>query len=192
MIKGNLISLKQINSAALTVQDELFKVGLWFEGSKLTDTEVHWCAVSPLSLYDANGFFIHGASAVQKILGFEPGNIYIPSLVLSQVFWQSRGSLRDVIRHEYAHSLAHYYPRIISKSDFKKAFGGEYYSIEPIKMESDAFITDYASTMPMEDFAETFMVYVRRKGIIHPSIKNKQLIKKWQYVSNIISLVNSE
>ena len=57
-------------------------------------------------------------------------------------------------------------------------------------MEKDAFISDYARTMPMEDFAETFMVYVRRKGIMPSSIKNKQLIKKWQYISNIISLIN--
>jgi hypothetical protein len=189
MIKGSIISLKQINSAAFTVQDELFKVGLWFEGCKLVDTEIYRCAVSPLSLYDANGFFIHGASPVQKILGFEPGHIYIPSFVLSQKFWQSRDSLRDVIRHEYAHSLAHYYPKLISKSEFKKTFGGVYYSYEPIKMEKDAFISDYARTMPMEDFAETFMVYVRRKGIMPSSIKNKQLIKKWQYISNLLSTI---
>ena len=190
MIKGSIISLKQINSAAFTVQDELFKVGLWYKGCKLVDTEIYRCPVSPLSLYDADGFFIHGASAVQKILGFEPGHIYIPSFVLSQTFWQSRASLRDVIRHEYAHSFAHHYPKLISKSDFKKTFGDEYYSYEPIKMEKDAFISDYARTMPMEDFAETFMVYVKRKGIMPSTIKNKLLIKKWQYIDSLIKLIN--
>lgn len=190
MINGSIISLKQINSAAFTVQDELFKVGLWFEGCKLVVTDIYRCAVSPLSLYNANGFFIHGASAMQKILGFEAGHIYVPSFVLSQTFWQSRDSLKDVIRHEYAHSLAHHYPKLILKSDFKKTFGGEYYSYEPIKMEKDAFITDYATVMPMEDFAETFMVYIRRKGNIPSTIKNKKLIKKWQYIDRLIYLIN--
>ena len=61
MINGSIISLKQINSAAFTVQDELFKVALWFEGYKLVVTDIYRCAVSPLSFYNANGFFIHGA-----------------------------------------------------------------------------------------------------------------------------------
>ena len=190
MIKGSIISLKQINSAAFTVQDELFKVGLWFEGSKLADTEIYWCALSPLSLSDADGFFTHCVSPVQKILGFEQGHIYIPSFVLSKKIWKKRGSIRDVIRHEYAHSFAHYYPKLISKSDFKNTFGDEYYTYEPIKMEKKAFISKYARIMPMEDFAETFMVYVKRKGVMPSTIKNKQLIKKWQYIDSLIKLIN--
>jgi hypothetical protein len=190
MIKKSIISLKQINSAASVVQDELFKVGLWFEGSKLAETEIYWCALSPLSLIDANGFFTHCVSPMQKILGFELGHIYIPSFVLSQKIWQKRGSIRDVIRHEYAHSLAHRYPKLISKSDFKKTFGGDYFSNDPIKMEKKAFISKYARRMPMEDFAETFMVYVWRNGLIPPTIKNVRLIKKWQYLDRLINLIN--
>jgi hypothetical protein len=57
-------------------------------------------------------------------------------------------------------------------------------------MEKKAFISKYARDMPMEDFAETFMVYVRRKGIMPSTIKNKQLIKKWQYISSLINLIN--
>lgn len=87
MIKKSIISLKQINSAASVVQDELFKVGLWFEGSKLAETEIYWCALSPLSLFDANGFFTHCVSPMQKILGFELGHIYIPSFLQSQKIW---------------------------------------------------------------------------------------------------------
>ena len=88
MIKKSIISLKLINSAAFTVQDELITVGLWFKGSTLVDTEIYCCALSPLSLSDADGFFTHCVSPVQKILGFEQGHIYIPSFVLSKKIWK--------------------------------------------------------------------------------------------------------
>lgn len=78
-------------------------------------------------------------------------------------FWQNRGSLKDIITHEYGHAIAHYYPElIVESSSFEKAFGGNYYDYNPVSMNSKSFISDYFKTMPMEDFAETFMVYVWR------------------------------
>ena len=48
----------------------------------------------------ASGIFTIGVSVMDKFQGFEEGHIYIPKWVLAQGFWQNRGSLRDVIRHE--------------------------------------------------------------------------------------------
>ena len=53
-------------------------------------------------------------------------------------------------------------------------------------MEDEAFLTEYAKTMPMEDFAETFMVFVRRKGIMPSTIKNTKLKKKWNFIAKKI------
>ena len=130
--------------------------------------------------------FYNWSIGMDKFQGFEEGHIYIPKWVLAQGIWQNRGSLRDVIRHEYGHALAHYYPEMIEHSkSFEKIFGGNYYSYVPTQMEREAFISKYASTLPMEDFAETFMVFVRRKGIIPANIINKKLLAKWKFIADL-------
>ena len=186
-----MISLKQTNSAALSVQRELFAVGLWYENTKLIKTNVYWSAMPCLGITDALGFFTIGVSFMNKIQGLEEGHIYIPKWVLSQGFNQNRGSLREIIRHEYGHAVAHYYPELIDNStDFEKVFGAAYYSNEPTGMEEVAYISAYAASMPMEDFAETFMVFVRRKGIVPSKISNKKLLAKWQFLANLCNIIS--
>jgi hypothetical protein len=190
MRRGQIITHKQTTAASFSVQGELHTIGLWYEDCKLLKVEVFWCLLPQITMYDALGFFTHGASTLDWLLGYEPGHIYIPAFVLSHFFWQSRGSLRDVIRHEYAHALAHYYPNLICNSkEFEKAFGGKYYSYEPCQMEREAFVSEYAKTMPMEDFAETFMVFVRRKGFMPSNILNAKLKRKWKFIAKIIKQV---
>ena len=110
---------------------------------------------------------------------------------MAKRFWQNRGSFRNVIRHEYGHALAHYYPELIQHSkSFEKIFGGNYYNDEPTQMERAAFISTYACTMPMEDFAETFMVFVRRKGIIPTNILNKKLQAKWKFITDLCTKIS--
>ena len=52
-------------------------------------------------------------------------------------------------------------------------------------MESAAFISAYACTMPMKDFAEIFTVFVRRKGNIPTNIINKKLLAKWKFIADL-------
>ena len=97
---------------------------------------IFWCFKS------IRNFYI-GVSVMDKFQGFEEGHIYIPKWVLVQGFWQNRGLLRDVIRHEYGHALAHYYPEIIEHSkSFEKIFGGNYYSYVATQMKRAAFISE--------------------------------------------------
>ena len=99
-------------------------------------------------MYDAHGFFTHGTSWLDKMFGYEPGHIYIPAFVLSDFLAQARGSLRDVIRHEYAHALAHYYPElIVDSTEFKQAFGGSYLSEKSFKMEDEACFVSNQSVL---------------------------------------------
>ena len=53
-------------------------------------------------------------------------------------------------------------------------------------MEDAAYVSDYAKTMPMEDFAETFMVYLKYKGKIPKSFTHKKLIAKWSFIKRVI------
>ncbi len=190
MKKGQIITYKRTNSALESVQNEFAKIGLWKEESLLTKVDVNWCPLPQVKMYDAMGFFFHGTGFFDRILGYKTGHIYIPAYVLTNLFWQHCHSLRDVIRHEYAHALAHYYPNLICNSkEFEKAFGGKYYSYEPCQMEREAFVSEYAKTMPMEDFAETFMVFVRRKGFMPSNILNAKLKRKWKFIAKIIKQV---
>ncbi len=190
MAKSQIISQKQTTSAANAVQGELYSIGLWYEDSRLLDVEVYWCPIPSIKMYDAAGFFFHGTRFYDRFFGYEEGHIYVPSFLLIDIVYSRTFSLRDIIRHEYAHALAHYYPEMIVRpKEFKNVFGGTYYSVKPSKMEDEAYITEYAKTDPSEDFAETFMVYVRRKGVIPTNMTNPKLKRKWKYISKIIKLV---
>lgn len=190
MKKGQLITYKQTNLATLHIQNELYSVGLWNEDSRLQEVTVYHCALPVFSIPDADGFFFHGESLLYKLLGYEIGHIYIPKFVISNLFNQNRGSLRAIIRHEYGHAFAHYYPDlIIDNVEFEQVFGGHYFEIVPSNMPSSSYVSDYAKTMPMEDFAETFRVYLMYKGIC-PIGFSKDLKRKWRFIEKAINKIN--
>jgi hypothetical protein len=192
MKKGQTVSLKQTTDACYHVQKELYTIGLWYENSKLVEADIIWFPYPIITIPDAAGFLFHGTTLLHKMLGYKPGHIYIPKYVVLQFFKQERGSLREILRHEYAHVLAHYYPEFIEDNEeFEKVFGGAYYHTQPIAMEDAAYITDYARKKPMEDFAETFMVYLRRKGVLPDGIKNKKLKRKWNFITKTIRRIQN-
>ena len=191
MKKGAIITYGQVSDAALMVQDELFTIGLWNNSCRLIIAEIVYCSFPQIKSINSTGFFLHGTSKFDRVLGYRAGHIYVPRMVLSQLFKQNRGSLRDVIRHEYGHAFAHYYPDLtILSPQFEKVFGGKYFDQEPSYMGPDAYITEYARTLPMEDFAETFMVYVRRKGKIPKGLVNRNIKRKWMFISKVIELID--
>jgi hypothetical protein len=184
---GTIISEGQLNSALKSVHKEFIELGIWNPKVKTYSANVYLCNIPRIN---SVGFFMHDIGIKEYLLGYESGNIYIPSIVFDTLFWNNRYSLRDVIRHEYAHAFAHYYRRLIMRStEFKKVFGGSYLSPNPTEMDDDAYVSKYAKSMPMEDFAETFMVYVRRKGVLPKKITNRKLILKWKFIAKIIKAI---
>ena len=90
--------------------------GLW---PRVRRADVVWCAL-PQWPFDMLGFFIDVAHPLAQVLGYVPGNIYIPA------FSMLSRKIDDVLRHEYAHALAHYRPSIGRCQDFRTAFGASY------------------------------------------------------------------
>jgi hypothetical protein len=80
-----------------------------------------------------------------------------------------------------ADQTKHYAIPIRSK-EFNSVFSGHYYANKPSKVyDSASYVSSYAQTCPMEDFAETFMVYVRRHGKPLKNM-NERLEAKWRFI----------
>ena len=199
MKTGASITRKQLNGAAAAVQGELGRLGLWNEDGRLHHTDVVWCAVPQFIASDASGFFLHERFPFSELLGYEPGNIYIPKWILAQGFWaQRRGSLRDLVRHEYGHAVAFQYPSLVLRSTrFTTAFGGTYFRGKPVKGNVRDFVSAYARTQPCEDFAETFMHYVRCQGTLPKELNLPShfgfdpIKRKWQFIAEMIKVIES-
>ncbi|MGA2617371.1 MAG: putative zinc-binding metallopeptidase [Thermoguttaceae bacterium] len=166
MKRGHSVTFRQLESAYLDVQRELDRAGLWYGRTRLMRTQVVWCWLPPPSLWGALGFFVEGESALYRMFGFDPGHVYIPKWVLLHGPWQDRGSLRDVLRHEFGHALAYHHPGPVCRSRaFRKAFGARYDESWPQRpTDREDFLSRYAMTSPAEDFAETFARWLRSCG----------------------------
>jgi hypothetical protein len=184
------ITYRQVHSATLDVQRDLYKSGFWFEDSRLYNATVFWTL---LPSKETVGVFYHGTRLIDRLAGFKEGSIFIPAITLSQLLTpRERISLRDVIRHEYGHAFAHYYPELIIDSvQFMRVFSGNYFASEPKKLfELSSYVSSYAQSSPMEDFAETFMVYVRRHGKPFKHM-NERLEAKWMFVDGLKDVLST-
>lgn len=186
---GEGVTQKQLESAVAHTQAELGELGLWSEKSRLHACQVFWCRLPQLNLRDALGFFVSETSRYfPAFLGYAPGHIYIPRWVL----WPYQGthSLRDVIRHEYGHAVAHYYPAMIQRSKrFSETFNGRYSEGHTFEFDARDCVSPYAMTSPMEDFAETFMLYVKHKGKKPAKFKSEAISLKWQFVTDLVARI---
>ena len=101
----------------------------------------------------------------------------------------------DVFRHEFGHALAELYPDALKKGGlFRAAFGGAYGDNPARGTDPDDWegrcVTFYATKNTQEDFAETFMLFVKHKGKIPAKYAKKPAIRrKWRAVAEIVKRV---
>lgn len=164
---------ESIERALNHVLGELAGVGLLTE--RLYGVEVVTQAIDLAWLTAGyEGCYIEDPGPVGSLAGYRPGTIYFPRATFAALARTLRlsgrrpTSMRDVLRHEYGHAFAVEHPSLVRRSRrFVEAFGGRYDDEEPVSDYAfDDYITDYAATNPSEDFAETFMTYVRVGGEI--------------------------
>jgi hypothetical protein len=186
------ITLEQLNRATLATQGELANHGFWEEKSRLLKIDVIWCRYPSPATFDSWATFFHGDDRLGRLLGYAKGHIYIPSWSILHFRPKTKATLRDIVRHEYAHGIAHYYPGLIQKAGrFKEVFGGNYWAKSHSRSEHDEFVSEYASTMPMEDFAETFMVYLRHRGELPARFAIPAIRRKWSFIRDLSKAVRS-
>ena len=181
LVEKVFVSMEEMEKAFNKVRAELQNMDLLFEGSRLDKVDCYHERFSAGALYGlvAMGFY-------------DPRdqNIHIPAAFPPGLFpWLQDREIRDVIRHEFGHALADKYRKFFRGGIFKAAFGASYGEKKVFDGEkwSDEYVTEYASTMTQEDFAETFMLYMKYKGKMPARYRGKRAIeKKWETVGQIV------
>lgn len=120
----------------------------------------------------------------------ESGDIVIPRVSVSRLWDNFFGgdyvSIRDIIRHEYAHGIAHCHPKMVSIVSFDKTFQGDHDFGKGSGYDEEHHVSSYASKNPCEDFAEVFMYFVKYRGKIPPMFSGLPVIeKKWRFIETM-------
>ena len=175
-------SNETVTRAFNKVRKELEKLGVLWYGSKL---DTVGCIHDPIPLEciwrGAEGLWKEKLNAIVFPMFYLAGGEKDPCI--------------DIFRHEFGHALADRYPQALRDGDlFKKAFGGPY-GVRPAKgSDPDDWegrcVSSYAAEQTREDFAETFMFFLKHKGKIPAKFAKKPAIrKKWKAVAKIIRRV---
>ena len=189
LIKKVYTSFDEMEDAYNKVRNELVKLGVLWDKSKLDKVEAIYLTIAPIS---ALGGYMGFYQPAKKTIEFP--SVYLPI----EALWATlspKASAVDVFRHEFGHALADLYPRALSKGGlFRAAFGAKYGpdpapEIDPDNWEFDC-VSKYAATKTQEDFAETFMLFVKHKGKMPRKFSGKPTIKKkWAAVAEIVKRV---
>ncbi len=175
-------SFKEVSRAYKKVRGELAALGLLRGGSKLDGVECLFDSFPVECVWrGAEGLWKEGLNAIVFPRFYFAGG--------------EKDSDVDVLRHEFGHALADLYPGALKKGGvFRAAFGGAYGEAPAEECVADGwgdrYVSEYATSMTQEDFAETFMLFVKHKGKIPAKFAKKPAIrKKWKAVAEIVKRV---
>ena len=176
-----LVTLPRLNRAHRHVLGELEQLGLWSDS--MAQVQV-W--LRPLAI-DCFGWQDYGSS----------GDIHIPAVagprILAKFGFQEGCSLRQLLRHEWAHALAHHHQGLVINREFRLAFDGSHDHGRPVRAYCpNRHISPYAATQPMEDFAENFMHFVKYRGVLPAKWQTRHLERRWGFIGNLPRLMNEK
>jgi hypothetical protein len=167
----DIVTLKRLNKAFFQIQTELEQLGFYDERLEAVDVYL-------VTFGSAYGWHYYGTS----------GDINIPAISFGRIldlFGRPYKSLRDILRHEFAHAVADTHRGLIRSSRFSDAFGASHESSIEWEFDPDCHLTQYAATCPSEDFAETFMFYVRHRGVLPVTRRTPAISRKWSYIHSL-------
>ena len=180
----------QLARAYNRVRDELRDVGLLVDGSYLDDIECY-AHYDPLTFLggELGRVYDDGVHPLADWVGFKPGMIYVCAWGRIECHVPG-GTLVDVIRHEFAHAWAWRDRPYLRRPWFRTAFGAAYGAdawTDPDESDREAYVSAYAATQAKEDFAETFMVYLRDRKNLAKYRNRTELYRKLCAVSEAVS-----
>ena len=121
------------------------------------------------------------------------GEIEIPRVSLSRLSHLWNGgytSLRDVLRHEFAHAIADTHRGLFRSGYFAEAFGAAHHWNFGWEYDPEHHVSEYAAIAPAEDFAETFMVYVRHGGLLPARHATTPIRRKWKFIRRLSAAIS--
>lgn len=167
-----ILTLTQLNRAHVQVRSELRRLGLW--SPRLDEVDI-WLTPAAWSCYGWQNYGTDGA-------------ICIPAVSWARFmdrFLRSRQPvpLRQVLRHEWAHALAHHHRHLVVNREFIRIFDGSHDSRRQVRVYSpERHISAYAAQEPMEDFAEVFMEFVKHRGTLPDKWRTRMIERRWRFV----------
>jgi hypothetical protein len=176
------ISMASLYRAFGQARQDLADVGLLAPGEYLDRID---CARSswPGGFRDYLGFF--DDDGVICIFFNAPAEAYRPG-----------NTLTDIIRHEFAHAWHWLDRRFVTGPWFRDAFGGSYAIDEWEDQEDvrdpDEYVTDYAMESPKEDFAETFMTFLRNHQSLSRFRSRRGVYRKLRAVKDAVKRAADE
>ncbi len=184
-------SFEEVKRAYNKVRTELWNMGVLWKGSKLDKVPCIYDVIAPFAAITGTmGWY----NRKKKTITFP--SVYLPIMSL-WVDLGTKANALDVLRHEFAHAIADLYQKEVSFGGrFCAAFGGAC-GDKPSKDKDlenwgDVFVSAYAKKYTEEDFAETFMLYMKHKGKIPAKFAKKSAIRqKWKVVGEIMRRVSA-
>ena len=177
MKKIHIVNSSRLYRVLRTITHEFIRFGIWNE--RLSGVPVNLSLFSPYYGWQAYG---------------TTGAIHIPIFSLCRLRdWCSGAyvSLADVVRHEYAHAIAHCYPSLVRSRAFVQAFTASHDAEVTVEFIDGFHMTEYAATSPSEDFAETFMLFMRTKGKLPRCYQTPLIRKKWRFIRRLCRAIHS-
>ncbi len=166
-----IVTPKRLRQGLSQIRRELQQLGFLSEGVRKVRVKL-----TPFGT--AYGYQYYGSS----------GDICIPAISLSRfstLLGYPYTSLRDVLRHEYGHAVADLHRGLIRSKKFTNAFGSGHCFEKRGEFHPEVHLTPYAAHSPGEDFAETFMIYVRNAGGLPRGINSRTIRKKFLFLREL-------
>ena len=171
-----VVTPNRLRSGLLQVRHELRRLG--FLSPAVSNVRVRLTAFGT-----AYGYQHYGGS----------GEIHIPAVSLSRfstILGYPYTSLRDVIRHEYGHAVADQHRGLIRSRKFSTAFGAGHDNDKMDAFDPEVHLTPYAAHSPGEDFAETFMIFVRTGGVLPERNGSMSIKRKWRFLNDLSTSIS--
>ena len=172
-----IVTQRQLDRANYAVTCELDAHGLYDARVQSVDTYL-----VPIGV--AYGWHYYGST----------GNISIPRVSFSRLSHLWKGgytSLRDVLRHEFAHAIADTHRGLFRATFFSDSFGAAHHWDFEWEYDPEHHVTEYAASAPAEDFAETFMLYLRHGGVLPKRHAAMPIKRKWTFIKRLSQAIGN-
>ena len=154
--------MKLFTRAVRRVQRELERYGFWDQ--EMAEVEVR---LTPFSL------FLYGRYDARSPSERQPAQAPRPLPPAARA-----PGRRDP--HEYAHALEDVRWREFTGRAFHRAYG------TPYEYHPELYVSRYAAKNSSEDFAETFMLYLKHRGRLPKRFRSSKTIKKkWRFIRRL-------